>query len=129
MSTAPALPPQMIAMNKSMSHQRHGTGPQVHHMGPSAFDGAPPPSPGTSQLPFVQVGLLFSLFLIVIGVMWFFVIMGMTHPENPGFSVAILGVVAAALGALLFAIYLLRALRDSKTETCPFCDEKYGQAP
>ena len=75
----------------------------------------------------IQVGLLFGLYLIIVGALWWIVLGAMTHSEHPGFPLAMLGLVFAALGVACFTLYFIRAMHDSTSYECPVCEKKVAQ--
>ena len=73
--------------------------------------------------PWIQVGLVVGLALVVLGLVWYFVLGALRHSEATDFHAEYIGLGISGAGLLLFGAVALRALCEDREYRCPVCDK------
>ena len=73
------------------------------------------------ESPWVQVGLVGGVYLLVAGAAWIAVTGSLHHPRSPGLSPVAVGSVLLAIGGAVFVAAAVWALHDPVAYDCPAC--------
>ena len=71
--------------------------------------------------PWIEVGLVMGLTLVLLGGLWYCIVGRVHDPRHPALSMALLGIVLAALGGALLVACAAFAVRDAEAYRCPMC--------